>query len=256
MSLKNDNRSPLSSYYGGKFRLAKHIITRIPPHKNYVEPFFGGGAVFFLKQKSKYEIINDLDNNLFTFWKVCKEKGNELHKKLHGIHHFQVEFFRAVRVVRGEEKPKDDVDHAYCVFLAVNQNYAGKITGNAFVVGHDKGLNSKIENISNLMYRFNKVFIFCQDALKIIKNKDSEDTFFYLDPPYPEAYQHYNKKYSMDDFNNLLNILSKIKGKFILSCYIKDKMNINPKWKTKIINVLTHVNDKPQQRKEAIIFNY
>lgn len=65
-------------YPGAKNRIADWIVSFIPEHKVYLEPFFGGGAVFFHKQKSRIETINDLDNNVYTFFKVLRDKPEEL----------------------------------------------------------------------------------------------------------------------------------------------------------------------------------
>lgn len=51
-------------YPGSKWRIAKWIVSMIPEHHSYLEPYFGSGAVFFTKPKSKIETINDLDNNV------------------------------------------------------------------------------------------------------------------------------------------------------------------------------------------------
>ncbi|GAG53665.1 unnamed protein product, partial [marine sediment metagenome] len=54
---------------GGKRFLAKTIVSYIPEHKTYVEPFLGGGAVFFAKEPSEVEVINDLDKDIFFAYK-------------------------------------------------------------------------------------------------------------------------------------------------------------------------------------------
>jgi len=56
-------RGPIS-YIGGKNRLAKLIIAKLPEHTTYVEPFAGGAQVFFHKPRSKIEVLNDLDGSL------------------------------------------------------------------------------------------------------------------------------------------------------------------------------------------------
>lgn len=65
-------RTPIT-YYGGKQQLADEIIRMMPSHKIYVEPFFGGGAVFFAKGKSPCEVINDIDDRIITFYEVCQD---------------------------------------------------------------------------------------------------------------------------------------------------------------------------------------
>lgn len=70
-------RGPLS-YIGGKTRLAKRIIERIPEHLTYVEPFAGGAQVFFHKPESKIEVLNDLDGELVNLYRVCQSHYEEL----------------------------------------------------------------------------------------------------------------------------------------------------------------------------------
>src|SRR5438270_12309923 len=66
------------SYIGGKNRLAKTIISLLPEHTTYVEPFAGGAQVFFHKEPSKVEVLNDLDGEVVNFYKVCQWHHEEL----------------------------------------------------------------------------------------------------------------------------------------------------------------------------------
>ncbi len=69
---------PPISYWGGKQQLLPKILPTIPPHTKYVEPFVGGGAVFWSKEPSEIEIINDLDNFVSNFYSVSKQRFEEL----------------------------------------------------------------------------------------------------------------------------------------------------------------------------------
>lgn len=62
---------------GAKWRMADWIISLMPPHKSYLEPFFGSGAVFFCKPPSRIETINDLDY-LTKFEGYTEEEAKEL----------------------------------------------------------------------------------------------------------------------------------------------------------------------------------
>lgn len=64
-------RGPIP-YLGGKSRLAERLIALFPPHTTYVEPFAGGAQVFFHKEPSKVEVLNDLDGELVNFLRICQ----------------------------------------------------------------------------------------------------------------------------------------------------------------------------------------
>ena len=67
-------RTPIS-YYGGKQRMIKHILPLIPSHRIYVEPFFGGGSIFFAKGPSYLEVINDINDNVVNFYQVMQNSS-------------------------------------------------------------------------------------------------------------------------------------------------------------------------------------
>ena len=66
------------SYIGGKNRLAKLLISLFPEHTTYVEPFAGGAQVFFHKEPSAVEVLNDLDGDIVNFFRVCQWHYEEL----------------------------------------------------------------------------------------------------------------------------------------------------------------------------------
>src|SRR5437667_12819593 len=72
-----DMIGPLS-YIGGKRRIAKQLVSLIPDHITYVEPFAGGAQVFFHKPRSRVEVLNDLDGEIVNFLRVCREHPQEL----------------------------------------------------------------------------------------------------------------------------------------------------------------------------------
>ena len=62
-------KTPVSCY-GGKQKLATKICSLIPEHTLYSEPFIGGGAIFFAKEPSPVEVLNDTNKELMNFYKV------------------------------------------------------------------------------------------------------------------------------------------------------------------------------------------
>lgn len=83
---------PPFAYYGGKTRIADQITALLPPHKHYVEPFAGSLAVLLAKTPSRMETVNDLDNRLMTFWRVLRERPDELIRVCALTPHSRVEY--------------------------------------------------------------------------------------------------------------------------------------------------------------------
>ncbi len=74
-------RTPIT-YYGGKQTMLKHIMPLIPKHEIYVESFAGGAAVFFAKQPSQMDVINDLNGELINFYHTVVSNFDELKREV------------------------------------------------------------------------------------------------------------------------------------------------------------------------------
>src|SRR6266540_1363749 len=61
--------APPFAYYGGKTTLADRIVQALPAHRHYVEPFAGSLAVLPAKPPALFETVNDLDQQVMTFWR-------------------------------------------------------------------------------------------------------------------------------------------------------------------------------------------
>src|SRR5271169_2520383 len=60
-------------YYGGKCRLVSKLLPFVPDHQTYVEVFAGGAALFFAKNTSPVEVVNDLDSGIVNFYRVLRD---------------------------------------------------------------------------------------------------------------------------------------------------------------------------------------
>lgn len=65
-------------YAGGKFYARKLILEHVPPHEFYVEPFAGGGSIFFAKSKVKFNQLNDIDPELVNVYITIRDFPEEL----------------------------------------------------------------------------------------------------------------------------------------------------------------------------------
>lgn len=210
------NRSPIG-YLGGKFRLARRIAGRIPPHTCYVEPFCGGAWVYFTKKPSKVEILNDLDGELVAFWRVIRHHLPEFLRYLEFGLVSREEFQRDLKQ---DTKLLTDVQRAVRYYRLQRMGYGGKTCGRTFgtscVRPNSLDLNSAEESLRETHRRMARTTIEHLDACECIRRYDSPETFFYIDPPYWNA-DFYAVSFAKEDFSRLRAALNNIKGKFILS---------------------------------------
>jgi DNA adenine methylase len=211
-------KTPLS-YYGGKQSLAKTILGFIPSHQLYCEPFLGGGAIFFAKEPSKIEVINDTNGEIVNFYQVVRENLPALQKEIAISLHSRRQQHHA-RAIYQTPELFSRVKRAWAVWMLANGSYGCKITG-GFAYGrvganHSRALDGKRDRffVDDYAGRLKRVQIECCAALKIIESRDIKDAFFYLDPPYVGADQGHYDGYTQEDFDALLNVLKGIKGKF------------------------------------------
>jgi DNA adenine methylase len=174
-------KTPIS-FYGGKQRLVKTILPLIPYHKSYIEPFFGGGAVFFAKEPSELEVINDINGFIINFYKVLKQNYNELKKLLDITLHSRQQFYEA-RVIFKNQENYDDIKKAWAFWVLTQESY-GHVFNRSWGFGKNygsfsKSIKNKIDNFNeDYVTRLRLVQIECCDALMVIKNFDSENAFF------------------------------------------------------------------------------
>lgn len=230
-------KTPLT-YYGGKQSLAKKIISLFPKHHLYCEPFAGGLAVLFAKEKSAVEVINDKDWRVVNFFKVLKTKFPEL-KQLIDETPYSREIFDKASHVLNNPLIFSDVERAWALWCSCSMGFGSMIDA-AWGYARKKGsaelrLNNKRENfLPELSTRLDIVQIECRDAVKVIKSRDTETSFFYVDPPYIDSDQGHYAGYTEEKYSELLECLSGIKGKFLLSSYpskILDEFRKRNNWK-------------------------
>ena len=255
-------RTPIS-YYGGKQNMLTYILPMIPNHKVYVEPFFGGGAVFFAKEPCKVEIINDYNAMVVNFYEQLKINFSEL-KKLIDATPYSRQAYKKAMVVYDNPYLFSSVVKAWAFWIGTIQGYNNQI-GNwraSQLRSKEVSLNcNKKEIISEeISSRLDQVQIENVDAIYLIKRMDTPDTFFYLDPPYVGANQGHYGGYTQEHFNNLLNCLSNIKGKFILSSYPNEQLTLfkqNFNWKSNDKEMLLRSsNSKNKQKTECLTYNF
>jgi DNA adenine methylase len=203
---------------GGKRALKKTLLTLIPEHSIYAEVFAGSAKLLFAKERSQFEVMNDLNGEITNFFRVVKHRTAELAERL------ELECVHAGRFVelkRGSV-PLDEVDRAlrfayllWYSFGAKGQHYASNSARNPQA---KRPLDSVRELLKLAATRLAGVVIEQRDFGDILARYDSPGTFFYLDPPYV-AFQS-NGQYdplTAERRVEMFRSLKKIKGRFLLS---------------------------------------
>ena len=221
-------KTPIT-YYGGKQRLVTLILSLIPKHKLYCEPFVGGAAVFFAKEPSEMEVINDLNGEVVNFYQVCKTDFSKLEKLVQSTPHSRQVHRETQEILKNADK-FDPVKRAWAFWVQTNMSFSSRIFGGYAYERHSNGtlkrfVNKKLAFTKDLQQRLDMVDIESNDALQVIKSRDGADSFFYCDPPYFNSDMGHYKGYTEKDFTQLLETLSEVEGKFLLSSYPSDVLD-------------------------------
>ena len=95
-------------YYGGKFTMSKRLIEMIPPHERYIEVFAGGASMFFRKKKVKWNVLNDLDNDIVNLYICVLKEFEELKLSRNKLQNVTIENFDFKELVNRYEPRKED----------------------------------------------------------------------------------------------------------------------------------------------------
>ena len=269
---RNDTRSPLSGYYGGKHRLAPFIAKTAPPHDFYLEPFFGGGSVLFLNNQFKKAVVSDTDIRMFFFWQSVKHEPYDLAKLLRACLNSELklrELHEKSKEILTKGFASTRIETAFNVFINLNLSFQHIMNNGFYWDGNTRTLKScfksllnKVEDIPIASLKLKNVEVLDEPALSLIPKFDKPGAFYYLDPPYPKANQGHYGGFKMEDFNQLTEALERLKhAKFCLSCYTVDGMTFPKGWtiKEKLVNFVTMPKKgeaKNVIKKEALIYNY
>lgn len=166
--------------------MARLLIGLMPEHRVYMEPFFGSGAVLFAKPPARFEIVNDLNRNVVTFFKVLRERPQDLHDACSLTPHARSEYVAATL-----DEDLDDLERARRFWVRINQSFAkndGPQTGWSITTGRSQsvpgGIVSRLGRFEAAAQRLMGCSIECCDAADLVSRLATDDTLIYADPPY------------------------------------------------------------------------
>lgn len=232
-------------YYGGKTRLASRLISMMPGHDIYVEPFLGSGSVICAKSPVKHEMVNDADDNLVTFFRVMRDRPDELVEALRLTPYSKTEYWICkTEAVDG----LGDLETARRFFVVVSQSFAattGPASGWSATmkknVNRARSTQNAVERLHMVADRFRDVQIANSAAWDFVDTycDGLERGLVYCDPPYPHASRSsgsgghgYAVEMSDDDHARLAESLKATSAAVMVSGYACDlyDQRLYPDW--------------------------
>jgi len=217
-------RSPLI-WFGGKSKYAELIISKMPPHKKYVEVFGGAAHVIVQKPRVSHEVYNDIDGNLVNFIMTARDNPEELQVACESLPYSRELYEKWKK----EEMPQDPFEKAVRFFY-LNRSAIAK--GNSEEVSQTgwrhstksnqnpaMGYISACDLIKAFADRMKGVMIENKDFREIVTKYDGTDTVMYIDPPYVGREKYYAGGFSEKDHRELAYLLHGVKAKVVLSYY-------------------------------------
>lgn len=221
-------------YPGAKWAIADKIISYMPEHHSYLEPYAGSLAVLLKKPPSDIETANDLDGDVVNLFKVIREHPAELARVVNYTPYSRQEYERAT-----EGDALNSIDQARRFLIKLSQGHGFKTCDKKVgwkndVQGREKAYAVRDWNqipdwIQKVAKRLKQVQIENRPAIELIKRFNYENVLIYADPPYVLSARKGGKmyRYEMDESDHieLLEALLQHKGMVMLSGYDNDLYN-------------------------------
>lgn len=219
---------PVLRWHGGKWLLAPWIISEMPRHRVYVEPFGGAGSVLIRKPRCYAEVWNDLDGHVVNLFRVLRsERANELVELLRLTPFASDEFMEAYSETDCPvERARRLVIRSFMGFGSNGHNRATGFRSNSNRSGttpaHD-WINYP-DSLKLVIERLQGVVVLNRDACEVMAGHDGPETLHYVDPPYildtrADQSRDYAVELTNSDHESLLDFLDGLEGMVMLSGY-------------------------------------
>ena len=253
-------------YYGGKYELSKTLVPLIPTHERYIEVFAGGLSMFFRKSKAKWNVLNDIDNNIVNLYICVMYERDKLVKNLFWIPKSRKLFLDFREEIKENKEieipdPKQAAKYFYCI-----RNSFNKLIHTPFSMNKDMNKNWDEEFEYSRMFLGGATIENLDFGTLFDKYYPKEDDFWYLDPPYiiaTEKGSYYMNNFTIEDHTRLrdkVNEIDKAGGKFMISYdYRPEVKELYKQYNTQVLNMRYTGATKAArstERKEYIIMNY
>ena len=257
-------------WYGGKFNHLNWLLPLLPRSHHYCEPFGGSAAVLINRDPSPLETYSDIDGGVVNFFRILRDKPDELIRAIALTPFSRREFSEAVLTPSNEST---DVERARLFFVRARQVRTGlaqtaslgrwancRLTSRAGMAGAVSRWLGSVDGLPEVALRLLRVQIENRPAVDVVKLYDDKRTLFYCDPPYPHECRRDARAYGYEmteyDHSQLAEVLHQVAGKVAISGYRCDLMDTLYKgWRCgEAPQKNCHSVKKP--RREALWMNY
>jgi len=210
-------------WVGGKSKLAPWIVDHIPEHTQYVEVFGGALNLLWAKKPSKIEVVNDIDSDLISLYRIIKNHPESLNNKLQELL-FSRELFNLLKSKEITHRNRNHIERAAHTYYVISTSFGAKREsyGRGKLPKSGKQKHGHVKRIYRdfavWSRRLRTVQIENLSFEKMLKDYDHTDSFFYLDPPYFGTENYYvGGSFSRKDHERLAELLKGVEGKWLLS---------------------------------------
>lgn len=225
---------PIVRWAGGKRRLLRHILPRIPAHVCYVEPFAGGLAVFCAKPRSGVEVVNDTHEELVTLYRMVRWHPDALWQEIAGHVNARADFFAYLA-----QPGLTDLQRAARFLLRAALCFGGnldgfgvqKTTGGGAVKRLDR-LKGKIEALHR---RLAGVIVENRDWRRVVEVYDGPETFHFFDPPYLNCNGMTYAGWTRAEMQALAEVLPTLKGRWLVTADAGESRDVFARWPQTVV---------------------
>ncbi len=209
--------TPIIPWIGGKRRLADAIFPLFPEHKCYVEAFAGAAALYFMKEPSDVEVINDINGELINLYRVVKNHLEEFVRQFkYALSSRQI--FEWHRQTHPETLT--DIQRAARFFYLQKLAFGGKVDGQVFGTATTSSPRLNLlrieEDLSAAHLRLTQTYIENLPWDRVVEKYDRPHTLHYLDPPYWET-EGYGVEFGLEQYEHMAALAKRIKGFMVIS---------------------------------------
>lgn len=243
---------------GGKFSIRSWIISNLPRHDIFCEPF-GGSFAVGLAVNTPRLVYNDLDSHIYNFFKVIRDQPEEFARKVRLTPYSRQEFELACNLINDPSRPwlqLEPIERARLYLVYNRQSFAGKEDGSWCISKNGENIALTWNGLENLIHemasKFKNAFIENSDYKDIFRRWDTEKTCFYIDPPYENVESDYYNVNKETGFNHveLAEEIKKLKGSVVISYYFSDSItNMYPGFDIVTKEVSKHMQTKNKKDK-------